>query len=110
VKDLRDLLADFAEHLRRTWTGEFDPLYRDIDVELWGPVHHNPQAFLATVADERIGAHHVHDPCVGHLRARPLPARPLDSRQVSPDLPRCSGPNDRAEGEAIAFAEPAIPT
>jgi starch phosphorylase len=53
-KDVRHCLADLVGNLRWTWTGEFDPLYREIDLDLWREVNHNPQAFLAEVQDDRI--------------------------------------------------------
>src|SRR3989449_11664280 len=54
--EVRRRLAELAGNLRWTWSGEFDSLFREIDLDLWRRVNHNPAAFLADVDDTRIGA------------------------------------------------------
>lgn len=54
--DARRALAEIAGNLRWTWNGEHDSLFRRIDLDLWRKVNHNPAAFLADVADDRIEA------------------------------------------------------
>ena len=56
MKDVRGCLAELAGNLRWTWNGEFDGLFRDIDVDLWREVNHNPVAFLAEVKEDRVEA------------------------------------------------------
>jgi len=56
VTEARRLLAELAGNLRWTWSGEFDPLFREIDADLWRRVNHSPAAFLAEVEDVRIEA------------------------------------------------------
>jgi starch phosphorylase len=56
VSDARRRLAELAFNLKWTWSEEFDPLFREIDGDLWREVNHNPTAFLAEVADARIDA------------------------------------------------------
>jgi starch phosphorylase len=51
---LRERLAELAGNLRWTWSGEFDPLFREIDLDLWRRVNHNPTAFLAEVEAARL--------------------------------------------------------
>ncbi|MEW6775493.1 MAG: alpha-glucan family phosphorylase [Bdellovibrionota bacterium] len=53
---LRERLAELAGNLRWTWNGEFDHLFRDIDVDLWRKVNHSPTAFLAEVDPRKIEA------------------------------------------------------
>src|SRR5881296_1133744 len=54
ASEARRWLAELAGNLRWTWNGEFDALFREIDGELWREVNHNPAAFLAAVAEDRI--------------------------------------------------------
>jgi len=56
VIEARRCLAELAGNLRWTWNGEFDYLFREIDIDLWREVNHNPAAFLAAVAEDRIEA------------------------------------------------------
>ncbi len=54
--EARRHLAELAGNLRWTWSGEFEPFFREIDVDLWREVNHNPIAFLAEVDEARIDA------------------------------------------------------
>lgn len=54
ISDVRSALAELAGNLRWTWTGEFDPLFRTVDEDLWRDVNHNPAAFLAEVRESRL--------------------------------------------------------
>jgi glycogen phosphorylase len=56
VGEARDLLATLAGNLRWSWSGELEPLFSGIDVDLWRQVNHNPIAFLADVPDAKIDA------------------------------------------------------
>jgi len=56
VGDARRCLAELAGNLRWTWSGELDSLFREIDLDLWRRVNHNPAAFLADVDEARIEA------------------------------------------------------
>lgn len=56
IADIKPVLKQLAANLHWSWNGEFDPLFRDIDQELWRKVNHNPTAFLADVADAKIAA------------------------------------------------------
>ncbi len=52
----RALLAELAQNLRWSWSGEFDPLFRDLDLDLWRKVNHSPTAFLAELDEARVEA------------------------------------------------------
>jgi len=56
VGEARRYLAELAGNLRWTWSGELDSLFREIDLDLWRRVNHNPAAFLADVDEARIEA------------------------------------------------------
>jgi len=62
----RERLAELAANLRWAWSVEFDVLFRDLDLDLWREVNHNPTAFLAEVKEEKIEARAA-DPTY-HLR------------------------------------------
>ena len=56
ARETRHRLAEIAANLRWSWDGEFDALFRAIDVDLWREVNHNPAAFLADVGADRVAA------------------------------------------------------
>ncbi len=61
-----DRLRELAGNLRWTWHAEFEPLFREIDEQLWREVTHNPIVFLTRVSDEKL-AEKSQDP---HYRVR----------------------------------------
>src|SRR2546425_6338904 len=69
LSELRRSLAELAGNLRWTWSGEFDFLFREIDIDLWREVNHNPAAFLADVADSRVEARAADDDYRARLEA-----------------------------------------
>ncbi len=56
MHEIRRHLAELAGNLRWSWNGEFDALFRAIDLDLWRRVNHNPTAFLAEVDEAALEA------------------------------------------------------
>ncbi|MFH1016875.1 MAG: alpha-glucan family phosphorylase [Pseudomonadota bacterium] len=66
MSSILDRLRELAGNLRWTWHAEFEPLFREIDEQLWREVTHNPTDFLARVDAEKLSAKSL-DP---HYRVR----------------------------------------